>query len=187
VFSAGKPLVGIAIAVLETRGAVDVTAPVARYWAEFARHGEEDVTVLDVLTHRSGLQLREIERDWRKYGDWAGIISRIKDAEPAYPRGTLAYQAMGFGWILGEVVRRISGLPIEEYPEEGVLSALLDQVLDNLLLASIDPPDHGCNAKLEGISGGWRSDRVQPALPSGNRSRLRSPARSARVAPCSAG
>src|SRR5690348_18463366 len=52
VFSAGKPLVGIALAVLEERGSIDVDRPVAAYWPAFARGGKGDITVLDVLLHQ---------------------------------------------------------------------------------------------------------------------------------------
>jgi CubicO group peptidase (beta-lactamase class C family) len=121
IFSAGKPLVGIAIAVLEDRGAIDVERPVATYFPEFAGAGKADITVLDVLLHRSGLYLRDIERDWKRFGDWDFIMSRIADAEPAFPRGTLAYQPMGFGWILGELVRRVTKQPIERFLENEVL------------------------------------------------------------------
>src|SRR5262249_39008898 len=108
VCSAGKPLVAVAIALLEDRGLVDVDRPVASYWPEFGRHGKGDITVLDVLLHRSGLDLRDIERDWRAYRDWDGVMKGIVDAKPTYARGTLASQPMGFGWILGEVVRRVT-------------------------------------------------------------------------------
>jgi CubicO group peptidase (beta-lactamase class C family) len=121
VFSAGKPLVGIAIAVLEDSGAIDVERPVATYWPTFAQANKSDITVLDILLHRSGLYLRDIERDWRNYGDWAGVIQRIEVTEPAFARGTLAYQPMGFGWILGEVIERITGKRIERFLEEDVL------------------------------------------------------------------
>jgi CubicO group peptidase (beta-lactamase class C family) len=121
VFSAGKPLVAIAVALLEERGAVHVERPVATYWPEFGRAGKEPITVLDVLTHRSGLYLREIERDWRHYGDWDGVMARIARGSPVFPRGTLAYQPMGFGWILGEIVRRVTGKPIEPFLQEDVL------------------------------------------------------------------
>jgi CubicO group peptidase (beta-lactamase class C family) len=94
---------------------------VAAYWSEFGGAGKGDVTVLDVLLHRSGLYLREIERDWRRYGDWEFVMSRIAGAEPAFPRGTLAYQPMGFGWILGELVRRVTGKPVERFLQEDVL------------------------------------------------------------------
>ena len=54
-FSAGKPLVALAVALLEDGGKLDVAAPVATWWKEFAGAGKGDITVLDVLTHRSGL------------------------------------------------------------------------------------------------------------------------------------
>jgi CubicO group peptidase (beta-lactamase class C family) len=131
VFSAGKPLVAIATALLEERGLLDVARPVAAYWPEFGRDGKEAITILDVLLHRSGLYLRELERDWRSYGDWDGIMVRIADATPKFERGTLAYQPMGFGWILGEVVRRVTKKPIERFLQEDVLAPA---GLDNLRL-----------------------------------------------------
>jgi CubicO group peptidase (beta-lactamase class C family) len=120
-FSAGKPLVGIAIALLEETGALDVDRPVASYWEEFSGAGKADITVLDVLLHRSGLYLRDIERDWRQFGDWDFVLQRIAETAPAFPRGTLAYQPMGFGWILGQVVHRVTGKRIERFLEEDVL------------------------------------------------------------------
>lgn len=129
VFSAGKPLVAIAVAVLETRGAIDVERTVASYWPEFARSGKRDITVLDVLLHRSGLYLRDIERDWRGFGHWDSVVARIADAEPTFPRGTLAYQPMGFGWILGEIIRRVTTKRVEQFLHEDVLApAALDDL-----------------------------------------------------------
>lgn len=122
VHSAGKPLVAIATALLEERKHIEVERPVADYWPEFGREGKEAITILDVLLHRSGLYLRDIERDWRSYGDWDGIMARIASAKPTFERGVLAYQPMGFGWILGEVVRRVSGKRIERFLEEDVLA-----------------------------------------------------------------
>jgi CubicO group peptidase (beta-lactamase class C family) len=121
-FSAGKPLVAIAIALLESRGLVNVARPVADYFPEFGRNGKADISVLDILLHRSGLWLRDLERDYRHYGDWDGVMARIAAAEPSFPRGTLAYQPLGFGWILGEVVRRVTQLPIERFVEQEVLA-----------------------------------------------------------------
>ncbi|HEV8547586.1 MAG TPA: serine hydrolase domain-containing protein [Polyangiaceae bacterium] len=120
-FSAGKPLVAVATALLEHRGELDVERPVASYFPEFARAGKADITLLDILLHRSGLYLRDIERDYRHFGDWERVMSKIADHEPSFPRGTLAYQPMGFGWILGEVIRRVSGMPVERFLEHEVL------------------------------------------------------------------
>lgn len=120
-FSAGKPLVAIAIAVLEQRGAIAVERPVSWYWPEFGRAGKAEITILDILLHRSGLSLWEIEGDWRRFGDWELIMARIVTAEPTFARGTLAYQPMGFGWILGELVRRVTGQRIEHFLQDDVL------------------------------------------------------------------
>jgi CubicO group peptidase (beta-lactamase class C family) len=129
VFSAGKPLVGVAIAVLEQGGALDVERPVAFYWPEFARAGKAEIRSLDILLHRSGLHLAAIERDFRQYGDWERVMQRIAAAEPRFARGTLAYQPMGFGWVLGELVRRVTGQRIEHFlPREVLEPAGLDDL-----------------------------------------------------------
>lgn len=120
-FSAGKPLVAIAVAILDQRGAIEVERPVSYYWPEFGRAGKAPITILDILLHRSGLFLWEIEGDWRRFGDWELIMARIAAAEPAFARGTLAYQPMGFGWILGELIRRVTGQRIELFLQEEVL------------------------------------------------------------------
>jgi CubicO group peptidase (beta-lactamase class C family) len=121
-FSAGKPLVGIAVALLEQQGRIDVEQPVASYFPEFGQNDKGAITVLDVLLHRSGVYLREIEAEYRSFGDWDGVLARVARATPRYSRGTLAYQPLGFGWILGEVVKRISGKPIERFLIEDLLA-----------------------------------------------------------------
>src|SRR5688572_2091505 len=84
VFSAGKPLVAVAVALLEQRGAIDVQRPVAAYWPEFARGDKSAITLLDVLLHRSGLYLRDIEADWRAFADWERVVSRIAAHTPSF-------------------------------------------------------------------------------------------------------
>jgi hypothetical protein len=69
--------------------------------------------VLDVLTHRSRSYMNAIEGYWRHFGDWDGVVDRIARIAPVLPRGILAYQPLGFGWILREVVCRITGMPVD--------------------------------------------------------------------------
>src|SRR6476469_315565 len=67
VFSASKPVVAVTVAMLEERGLVDVEAPVAKYWPEFAANGKGEITVADVLRHRAGIFTPELvmsSRDW---------------------------------------------------------------------------------------------------------------------------
>jgi len=115
IMSASKPFVAFAIALLEDRGLIDPAAPVARYFPEFARHGKEAITVLDVLTHRSGLLLGELADAHELWPRWPAVMQAVAEARPELPRGRLAYSPAGFGWILAEIVHRVSGLSLQDY------------------------------------------------------------------------
>jgi CubicO group peptidase (beta-lactamase class C family) len=105
----------IVLAVLEDRGLIDTAAPVASVWPAFATAGTGEITILDVLTHRAGLVLDELVRDRQRWRDWDAVTAAVAAASPDYPRGTLAYEAYSFGWILGEIIRRVSGQPIDTF------------------------------------------------------------------------
>lgn len=115
VMSASKPVVALAVAMLEDRGKLDVSLPVDHYVPGFARHGKGEVTVLDVLQYRSGVLMADFANAPERWADWEAVVAGIIDSKPAFPRGTLAYQPHSFGWILGEVVRRVSGQPLDEF------------------------------------------------------------------------
>src|SRR4051794_3961685 len=118
VMSVSKAVVAFAIAVLEDRGLIDIAAPVATVWPAFAAHGKGEITILDVLTHRAGLVLEDLMRDRQRWRDCEAVTAAIAAAPPDYPRGTLAYEAYSFGWILGEIVRRVSGQPLDAFVAE---------------------------------------------------------------------
>jgi CubicO group peptidase (beta-lactamase class C family) len=115
IMSASKPFAGLAIALLEEGGQLDVHLPVARYFPEFAQGGKADVTVLDVLTHRSGLVFEELGKHAEWWRDWDRVVRALAEARPKYRRGTLAYSPGGFGWVLAEIVRRISGQTLQDF------------------------------------------------------------------------
>jgi CubicO group peptidase (beta-lactamase class C family) len=115
VMSASKPFVALAIALLEDAGLVDVKAPVASYIPEFAGHGKGEISVLDVLLHRSGVLLEQALPRPAEWADWNNIVRAMADVVPRFRRGTLAYSPAGFGWILAEVTRRVSGQPLQEF------------------------------------------------------------------------
>jgi CubicO group peptidase (beta-lactamase class C family) len=101
-----------AVALLEERGLVDVQAPVRRYIPEFSA---PEVTILDVLTHRSGVTLPELSRHPERWSNPEDVLAALREEGPTYRRGTLAYQPIAFGWILGEVVRRVAAEPLEAF------------------------------------------------------------------------
>lgn len=111
VFSASKPFVAMAVAVLEERGALDVSRPLSH----FVPTWPNDRTVLDVLTHRSGIVLPEVVADEQRWGDREALIRAVAETPPRYARGTLAYGPYEFGWMLGEVIARVAGEPVSTF------------------------------------------------------------------------
>jgi CubicO group peptidase (beta-lactamase class C family) len=118
VMSASKPIVAFAVAVLEDRGLLDVEHPVSHYVPQFGREGKGDITVLDVLTHRSGVLVPRLWNSPETWVDWDRVQEEIWNTRPRYRRGTLVYHPWEFGWILGEVVRRVAGRPLSEFLDD---------------------------------------------------------------------
>jgi CubicO group peptidase (beta-lactamase class C family) len=114
-FSASKPVIAVALAMLEERGLIDVQAPVARYFPEFAAHDKGALTVLDVLTHRAAVFTPELLSRPRDWGDERLVREALIAAKPRWPRGTFAYMPYEFGWILAEVVRGATGTPLSQF------------------------------------------------------------------------
>ncbi len=115
-FSTTKGVASTALHVLADRGLIDYDARVGTYWPEFARNGKEQTTVRHVLTHSAGLhRLRSIVDVAHRMLDWDHMVDALAAAEPAYEPGTRhGYHALTYGWLVGEIVRRVSGLPLGE-------------------------------------------------------------------------
>jgi CubicO group peptidase (beta-lactamase class C family) len=125
-FSAGKPLVALAVHLLAQRGALSLDEPVAAYWPEFGRRGKQAVTIRHVLQHRGGLPVaRGTPLDALVMTDWAASIRAIEQAVPAYPPGeVVAYHILTFGFILGEVVQRATGVVVRDFVARELLGPL---------------------------------------------------------------
>ncbi|MFJ1969934.1 serine hydrolase domain-containing protein [Streptomyces sp. NPDC087903] len=111
VWSTSKGPVVLCAHILADRGLLDFDAPVAAYWPEFAAAGKEKILVRHLLSHRSGLcGLREPHSLADLY-DWELTTRRLAAMEPWWEPGTRSgYHAMTYGFLVGEVVRRVSGL-----------------------------------------------------------------------------
>ncbi|WP_324787817.1 serine hydrolase domain-containing protein [Streptomyces sp. H51] len=111
VWSTSKAPAALCAHILSDRGLLDLDAPVAAYWPEFAAAGKEKVLVRHLLSHRAGLAgLREPHSLEQLY-DWELTTRRLAAAEPWWEPGTVSgYHALTFGFLVGEVVRRVSGL-----------------------------------------------------------------------------
>ena len=116
VFSVGKAMATLCVLLLVERGEVAFDDPVARYWPEFAAAGKGAVTLRTVLAHRAGLPgVRRLLPAACIY-DWDAIAGELAAEEPWWPPGTAhGYHVNTFGFLTGEVVRRVSGMSIGEF------------------------------------------------------------------------
>lgn len=125
-FSTTKGVVSTALHILADRGLVDYDEPVATYWPEFAANGKEGVTVRHVLTHSAGLhRLRSMVGSADHMLDWDYMTAALAAAHPAYEPGTRhGYHALTYGWLVGEIVRRVSGVPVGEFVRREIAEPL---------------------------------------------------------------
>jgi CubicO group peptidase (beta-lactamase class C family) len=111
VWSATKGAVAAAVARLVDDGRLDYDDPVAEVWPEFAQAGKERITIGQVMSHQAGLPGFVEPTRLEDLYDWAGCVARLERQAPAWPPGAeTSYHAMTFGFLAGEVIRRVSGL-----------------------------------------------------------------------------
>jgi CubicO group peptidase (beta-lactamase class C family) len=121
VFSTTKGATALCAHLLASRGQLDLAAPVARYWPEFGQFGKEDITVGMVLSHRAGLPVISPRLADGAFFDWAGMVSALEKEKPVWVPGSRhGYHALTFGWLVGELVRRVSGRSLGRFLREEV-------------------------------------------------------------------
>ena len=109
VFSSTKGITAICANLLAERGLLDLDAPVASYWPEFAAEGKAGVTVRWALSHRAGVPAVDAHLTLEQVLGWDAVVAAIAGQRPEWEPGTAhGYHARTFGWIAGEVVRRIT-------------------------------------------------------------------------------
>lgn len=125
IFSCTKGLVAIMAARLVQEGRLDYAAPVAQYWPEFAAAGKADVTVRQLLAHRSGLSAPREAISVDDVIDWDHVTALLAAQEPLWePDSGYAYHAITHGWLAGEVIRRVTGMSVGEYFRELIAAPL---------------------------------------------------------------
>jgi CubicO group peptidase (beta-lactamase class C family) len=125
VFSTTKGVAATMLHILAERGKLDYDDRVARYWPEFAANGKAHVTIRQALSHAAGIP--QIPDDWdlTNLGDWNAVCARVAQLQPIWPPGTNhEYHAITFGWIIGEIVRRVDGRPFAQFMQEEICRPL---------------------------------------------------------------
>lgn len=110
IFSTTKMMTALVVATLIEDGALSYDQTVASIWPDFAQAGKGEVTVAQALSHQAGLSGFREEMDPADWFDWELVTARLAAAEPLWPLGEgSGYHPVTFGFLAGEIVRRISG------------------------------------------------------------------------------
>ena len=124
-FSSTKPIAAACLHLLWERGKLGWDDSVAGHWPEFGQNGKEQVTIRHILTHRGGFPDTPNESTWDKWHDWEFVTQAIERTKPIYEPGkVIAYHPRNFGWVIGELVRRIDGRPIDQFLQEEITGPL---------------------------------------------------------------
>ena len=124
-FSATKPIMAICIHMLHERGLLGYDHEVGRYWPDFGRDGKERATVRHVLLHQAGCPQLPADFDWSRVADWEYATGETAALPAAWaPGAATGYHALTFGWILGEVLRRIDGRTPRDFMREEIFRPL---------------------------------------------------------------
>ncbi|MEV0233650.1 serine hydrolase domain-containing protein [Nonomuraea sp. NPDC050786] len=114
-YSCTKAITATVLLQLAERGLVDVSGAVADVWPEFAARGKGAVTVEHLLTHQAGLPVVEEPVPVEEFGDLAAIAARLAGQAPLWEPGSAhGYHALSYGFLVGEVIRRVTGKSVGE-------------------------------------------------------------------------
>jgi CubicO group peptidase (beta-lactamase class C family) len=125
VWSTTKTVTSLAVLMLADRGLVDVDAPVATYWPEFAQQGKEGVLVRHLMSHTSGVAGWNAPFTVPDMYDLERSTAALAAQAPWWEPGTASgYHALNFGHLLGEIVRRVTGKSLTRFVDEEIAGPL---------------------------------------------------------------
>lgn len=163
IFSCTKPYAGVGLHQLIEQGEAAYDDPVLEHWPEFADAGSRkaEITIRQVLSHTAGIPSGEFDNQPEKWGDWDAVVQAMEAIDPVFEPGEQpAYHTLNYGWVVGELVHRISGQHVDTYVAEHVFDPLgmdhssiglgPDEADDVATLAGFEPFDR-CRDPGEGL------------------------------------
>lgn len=125
IFSCTKGLVSILVAQLVSEGRLDYEERVTTYWPEFGAAGKEETLVRHLLSHRAGLSALRQDLTLDDILDWDRMVAILQDQEPLWKIGEgWGYHALTHGWLVGEVIRRITGRSVGQFLADTITTPL---------------------------------------------------------------
>jgi CubicO group peptidase (beta-lactamase class C family) len=144
VWSSTKTVTSLAALMLADRGLLGLDEPVATYWPEFAANGKGKVLVRHILSHTSGVAGWQQPMTTEDLFDWDVATSRLAEQAPWWEPGTQSgYQAINYGFLVGELVRRTAGKSLKEFVRDDIAGPL-----DADFQVGASPEDYGRIAEL---------------------------------------
>ncbi|HEY3085036.1 MAG TPA: serine hydrolase domain-containing protein [Candidatus Dormibacteraeota bacterium] len=114
--SSTKGVVAVAAHMLAQEGRLDFDAPVVEYWPEFAAEGKDTMPVRWLFSHRAGLPAIDRQLTVEDVYAWTPIVDALAAQRPLWePNTAHGYHVGTYGWLAGEVIRRVSGVPVGEF------------------------------------------------------------------------
>ena len=159
-FSTTKGVASTLLHVCADRGLVDYDAPVADVWPEFGQAGKHAITIRQLMCHEAGLHSAEFLERPDDMLDWELATHRLAESEPRYEPGTAhGYHALTYGWLVGEVARRLlGGKPFAELIERELARPL---GLDGLFCGAPDSEHHRVAKLMSPLMAGSDEEKLQ--------------------------
>jgi CubicO group peptidase (beta-lactamase class C family) len=127
IFSCTKPYAGVGLHQLIEQDEAAYDDPVVEHWPEFADNGTQkaEITIQQVLSHTAGIPYGDFDDQPEKWGDWGAVVQAMEDIDPVFDPGEQpAYHTFNYGWVVGELIHRITGQHVDEYVAEHVFDPL---------------------------------------------------------------
>ena len=127
IFSCTKPYAGVGLQQLIEQGEAAYDDPVVDHWPGFADNGTQkaEITIRQVLSHTAGIPFGDFDDQPEKWGDWDAVVQAMEEIDPVFDPGERpAYHTFNYGWVVGELIRRLSGQHVDEYVAEHVFDPL---------------------------------------------------------------
>lgn len=125
VLSTTKGLVAVCAHILAQESLLDFDAPVVEYWPEFGQAGKDGVKVRSLFSHRAGLAAVDRSLTLEDLYAWEPVVDALAAQPPLWtPDSAHGYHALTYGWLAGEVIRRVAGMTVGRFLAERVAGPL---------------------------------------------------------------
>jgi CubicO group peptidase (beta-lactamase class C family) len=171
IYSTTKGVVGCCVAMLVDRGELSYEDTVASVWPEFAQNGKQDITVAQVLSHQAGLPAFEQPTTADDLYDWDARCAALAAQKPRWTPGQkTAYHPITYGFLAGEIVRRVSGRSVGQFLRQELALPLAAECFIGLepaahrRVATTLPPKRMINPSALPVSEETRLSLTNPML-----------------------